>query len=101
MAAEIPQPDRDIFPEELARYLGNTVELVATVSVNASRLVLSPHIWRQRVYDLIRDIIDPEPLTWMDDDDTTFIPDLCHRSLDEVRFRFEQYVISTSIWMHA
>ena len=93
LAAEIPQADRDVFLVELARYSGDTVGSVVAASPNA--LMLSPHIWRQRVYDLIQAILDPEPLGWMDDDDAAFIPDLCHRSLDEIRVRFEQYVILT------
>jgi hypothetical protein len=93
MAAEIPRADRDVFLEELARYPGDTVGSVVTASPNPSRLMLSPHIWRQRLYNLIQTIIDPEPLTWMDDDDAPFIPDLCRRSLDEIRVRFEQCVI--------
>ena len=91
MTAEIPQADRDVWLEELARYPRDTVGLAAT----ASRPILAPHVWRQRVCDLIQVIIDPEPLAWMDDDDAAFIPDLCRRSLDEIRVRFEQYVILT------
>lgn len=93
MTAEIPRADRDVFLEELTKYPGDTVGSVVTTSANASRLMLSPHIWRQRVYDLVQGIIDPEPLAWMDDDDAAFIPELCRRSLDEIQVKFEQYVI--------
>lgn len=99
MAAEIPHADRDVFLEELARYPGDTVGSMVTVPANASRLMLSPRIWRQRVYDFVQDIIYPEGLTWMDDDEASFIPDLCRRSLDEIQVRFEQYVILTFIWV--
>lgn len=93
MVAEFPQADRDIFLEELARYSGDAVGSTDTASHNASRLMLSPHAWRQRVYNSIQAIIEPEPLAWMDDDDAAFIPDLCRRSLDEIQLRFKQYVI--------
>jgi serine/threonine-protein kinase ATR len=100
MVAEIPQADRDVFLEELARYSGDTVGSMVTASTNVSRLMLSPHVWRQHVYDLIQAIIEPEPLAWMDDDDAAFIPDLCRRSLDEIQLRFKQYAILTFIWIH-
>lgn len=100
MVTEIPQADRDVFLEELARYPGDTVGSMVTASPNISRPMHSPHIWRQRVYDLIQSIIDPEPLAYMDDDDAAFIPDLCRRSLDEIRLRFQQYVILPFIWIH-
>jgi hypothetical protein len=93
MAGEIPQADREVFLEELARYRKDTFGSAVTISPNQSRLMLSPHIWRQRVCDLIQAIIDPEPLAWIDDDDAAFIPNLCRRSLDEIRIRFEQYAI--------
>lgn len=86
--------------EELARYSGDTVGSTVTASPNVSRLMLAPYVWRQRVYNLVQAIIEPEPLAWMDDDDATFIPDLCRRSLDEVQLRFKQYVILTFIWIH-
>ena len=98
MVADLPQADRDIFLEELAKYPGDTVGSMGTASPNVSRLMFSPHIWRQRVFNLIQAIIEPEPLAWMDDDDAAFIPDLCRRSLDEIRLRFNQYVILTFIW---
>ena len=98
MVAEITQADRDVFLEELARYSGDTVGSTVTASPNVSRL--PPHVWRQRVYNLIQAIIEPEPLAWMDDDDVTFIPDLCRRSLDEIQLRFKQYVILTFTWIH-
>ena len=46
---EIPQADRDVFLEELARYSGDTVGSTVTASPNVSRLMLSPHVRRQRV----------------------------------------------------
>lgn len=92
MVAEVPQADRDVFLEELTKYSGDIVGSMVTVSPNVSRPMLSPHIWRQRVYNLIQAIIAPEPLAWMDDDDAAFIPDLCCRSLDEIQLRFKQYV---------
>ena len=73
MTAEIPQADRDVFLEELARYPEDTAGSV----VMTSRQMVSPHIWWQRVYDHFQAIIDPEPLAWMDYDDAAFIPDLC------------------------
>ena len=100
LVPEIPQADRDVFLEELARYSGDTVGSMVIASPNVSRLMHSPHAWRQRVYNLIQAIVEPEPLAWMDDDDAAFIPDLCHRSLDEIQLRFEQYVILTFIWRH-
>ena len=81
MVAEIPQADRDVFLEELARYSGDTVRSTVRASPNVPRLMLSPHVWRQRVYNLIQAIIEPEPLAWMDDDDAAFVPDLCRPSL--------------------
>ena len=92
MVAEVPQADRDVFLEELTKYSGDIVGSMVTVSPNVSRPMVSPHIWRQRVYNLIQAIIAPEPLAWMDDDDAAFIPDLCCRSLDEIQLRFKQYV---------
>ena len=97
MVAEIPKADRDVFLEELARYSGDTVGSMVTASPNVSRPMLSPHVWRQRVYNHIQVIIEPEPLAWMDDDDAAFIPDLCHRSLDEIQLRFKRYIILTFI----
>ena len=99
MVAKIPQADRDVFLEEFARHLGDTARSTVTASPNVSRLMLSPHVWRQRVYSLIQAIIEPEPLAWMDDDDAAFIPDLCRRSLDEIQLRFKQYDILTFIWI--
>ena len=99
MVAEISQADREVFLEELARHSGDTVGSMVTASPNVSRLILSPHVWRQRVHNLIQAIIEPEPLAWMDDDDATFIPDLCRRSLDEIQLRFKQCVILTFIWI--
>ena len=57
---EIPQADRDVFLEELARYSGDTVGSTVTTSPNVSRLMLSPHVQRQHVYNLIMAIIEPE-----------------------------------------
>ena len=105
MAAKIPQADREVFLEELARYQKDTIGSVVTASANAFRLMVPRHIWRQRVCDLVQGIIDPEPLTWMDDDDgahigeLAFIRDLCCRSLDEIQLRFEQSVILIFVWM--
>lgn len=99
MVAEFLQADHDIFLEELARYSGDTVGST-DIAHNVSRLMLSPHAWRQRVYNFIQAIIEPEPLAWMDDDNATFIPDLCRRSLDEIQLRFKRYVILTIIWIH-
>ena len=99
LAPKIPETDRAVFLEELARY---HVGSVVPASVNTLSLMLSPHVWRQRVYALVQDIVGPESLAWMDDDDddAAFIPYLCRRSLNEIQVRFEQYVILTVIWIH-
>ncbi|KAF9567437.1 hypothetical protein CPC08DRAFT_22231 [Agrocybe pediades] len=56
---------------------------------NAGRLVMSSRIWRQKVQEVVQEIIAPEPLSWMDDD-VTCAPDICKRALFEVRSRFER-----------
>jgi hypothetical protein len=82
-------------PESLLRERLNVGVDWDSVDASVSPLMPSPHMWRQRLYNLIQAIIEPEPLAWMDDDDAPFIPDLCRRSLDEIQLRFKEYVILT------
>ena len=54
------------------------------------RLVMAPHIWRERVQNLVHEIVTPDSLQWMDDDDGMSVAHICRRSLQEVQIRFEQ-----------
>ncbi|KAF8165694.1 hypothetical protein B0H34DRAFT_690087 [Crassisporium funariophilum] len=83
-------PEHKAFLAELAKFPKVVPEASTRHSNNKGRLILSPHIWRQRVYDLVQEIIEPEPLSWMDDDEATSVPHLCQRSLCEIQVRFEQ-----------
>lgn len=56
------------------------------------RLVMAPHIWRERVQNLVHEIVTPDSPQWMDDDDGMSVAHICRRSLQEVQIRFEQRV---------
>jgi hypothetical protein len=56
------------------------------------RLVMAPHIWREHVQNLVHEIVAPDSLHWMDDDDGMSVSHVCRRSLQEVQIRFEQRV---------
>ena len=60
---------------------------------NKGRLIMPPHVWRQRVQDLVQEIIAPETLSWMDDDEGTSASHVCNCSLYELQVRFEQWVL--------
>ena len=56
------------------------------------RLVIAPHIWRERVQNLVQELVTPDSLHWMDDDDGMSVAHNCRRSLQELQIRFEQRV---------
>ena len=60
-------------------------------------LILSPHVWRQRVRDAVQAIISPDVLSWMDDDDASSESHICQRSLYEIKFRFYKSVMLSSL----
>jgi len=60
-------------------------------------LVLPPHVWRQRVCDTVQAIVSPDVLAWMDDDDASSGSHICQRSLYEIKFRFDKYVMLNSL----
>lgn len=67
-----------------------------TIIPNAThgRLTTPPHIWRQRLQVLVAEIIAPDPLSWMDDDEELAPALLCRRALYDIQSRYEQYVFS-------
>lgn len=79
-------PERD----ELLLQLSQPPVVIAPSDVNKGRLIMAPHIWRQRVHALVEEIIHPDTLSWMDDDEGSTVPHLCKRSLYEIRIRFEE-----------
>ncbi|KAF8961112.1 hypothetical protein BDZ97DRAFT_1664899 [Flammula alnicola] len=66
---------------------------------STGRLILPPHIWRQRVQTLVQEIVAPDTLSWMDDDEGSSVPHLCQRSLYEIQIRFEQRSLES--WKNA
>ncbi|KDR84098.1 hypothetical protein GALMADRAFT_219929 [Galerina marginata CBS 339.88] len=60
------------------------------------RLILAPHLWRQRLHDLIQEIVAPDSLSWMDDDAGSSVSHLCKRSLYEIQVRFEGRQLESS-----
>ncbi|CAA7258548.1 unnamed protein product [Cyclocybe aegerita] len=89
MESVIPSPERISFLEELSKY-PQEHETSNKSKANEGRLIIQPHVWRQRVQDSVQDIIYPDVLSWMDDDEGSSVPDLCQRSLYEIQVRFEQ-----------
>lgn len=77
---------------------------LAAIDINSSthqerkpsqgRLIIPPHVWQRRVQDLVAQIIVPDLVTWMDDDDGLSVPQLAQRALFELHNRFEGYVIT-------
>lgn len=53
---------------------------------------MAPHVWRQHVQNLVQNIIIPDSLCWMDDDDGISVANICLRSLQEIETRFKQQV---------
>lgn len=82
--------DRD----DLLVYLAGNPQLSNSTLTKArsqnGRLVMAPHIWRQQVQKVVHEIIAPDSLHWMDDDDAISVSHVCRRSLQEVQIRYEQ-----------
>lgn len=57
------------------------------------RLIIAPHVWQQRLQHLVGEIIVPDPVAWMDDDEGLSVPQLAQRALFEIRNRFEGYAV--------
>ncbi|KAJ3516810.1 hypothetical protein NLJ89_g892 [Agrocybe chaxingu] len=89
MESVVASSERTSFLEELSKY-PKEHEITNKCKANEGRLILQPHIWRQRVQDCVQDIISPDTLSWMDDDEGSSVPDFCQRSLYEIQVRFEQ-----------
>ena len=85
-----PGKDRD----DLLGYLTNNPQLSNSTLTKArsqnGRLVMAPHTWRQQVQHVVNEIIAPDSLHWMDDDDAMSASHVCRRSLQEVQNRYEQ-----------
>lgn len=72
----------------------NSTQATTKAKSQKGRLVMAPHIWREHVQNLVHDIISPDSLHWMDDDDGMSVSHICQRSLQEVQIRFDQCVHS-------
>ena len=57
------------------------------------RLIIAPHVWQQRLRVLVGEIIVPDLLAWMDDDEGLSVPQLAQRALFEIQNRFEGYAV--------
>ncbi len=57
------------------------------------RLIIAPHVWQQQLRVLVGEIIVPDLLAWMDDDEGLSVPQLAQRALFEIQNRFEGYAI--------
>ena len=57
------------------------------------RLIIAPHVWQQRLRVLVGEIIVPDLLAWMDDDEGLSVPQLAQRALFEIKNRFEGYAV--------
>lgn len=79
-------PERDALLQQISQ----PPSITSPPDVNRGRLLMAPHVWRQRVHALVEEIIYPDTLSWMDDDEGSTVPHLCKRSLYEIRMRFEE-----------
>lgn len=56
--------------------------------VNPGYIMMPAHTWRQNVCDLVQEIVSPQIVSWMDDDDQDSAAHLCRRALYEIESRF-------------
>lgn len=73
--------------------ISSSTPALTKTKLQKGRLVMAPPIWREHVQNLIHEIIVPDSLHWMDDDDDGMsVSHICRRSLQELQIRFEQWV---------
>jgi serine/threonine-protein kinase ATR len=91
-------PERNILLKELTP---NNIP-PPTIIPNAihGRLTTPPHIWRQRLQVLVAEIIAPDALSWMDDDEELAPALLCRRALYDIQSRYEQYVFPVFLFLN-
>ncbi|KAF9534591.1 hypothetical protein CPB83DRAFT_754578 [Crepidotus variabilis] len=51
---------------------------------------MAPHLWRQRVETVISEMVSPEELAWMDDDESLSVSHICNQALEELQARFQR-----------
>jgi len=86
--------ERDAFLDHMSKLLRDRSGPMTVTRGRATkgRLIMAPHVWRQHVESLVQNIIAPDSLCWMDDDDGTSVTNICLRSLQEIETRFKQRV---------
>ncbi|KAH9482313.1 Serine/threonine-protein kinase ATR [Psilocybe cubensis] len=84
-------PERDIFLEELTKL---TTESSHSNAVQ-HQFDISSRVWSHDVRQLVEEIIAPDTLSWMDEEETS-ASQLCKRALLEIQSRFERREIDPS-----